>query len=49
MAPKAGKKKSNRPDKYQEKVHLNTSFTEAIQLLADAVNKKVKERISAKK
>lgn len=43
------KEKKPRSKKYEEKVHLNTSFGKAIELLAKDANKRVQQKIDTKK
>ena len=46
---KKHKEKKPRPDKYAEKVHINTSFGDAMQVLADHANKMVADHIEEAK
>lgn len=42
------KKPKQRPDKYAEKVKLNTSFEQTLKIFADGANKKVEKDRSKK-
>ena len=42
---KSKKDKKPRPDKYAEKVAINVSFEDAMQIFADAANDKVNDKV----